>query len=128
MKQGSDLSIIPHGFSESFKHGVHAFFTQGINIEAEEEIWREDGFAIVFEEKQRDSGRAAILALAHEYQQGAIFEYEKDERITLPTSGDVSQALTVRINKKSEVEVTNFIMSGGQKAINTFNRPWGELS
>jgi hypothetical protein len=43
----------------------------------EGEGWREDGYTLAFEPGDRDAGRAAVLGLAREYQQAAVYEYAR---------------------------------------------------
>jgi Protein of unknown function (DUF3293) len=40
------------------------------------EHWREDGFVVAYDPADRSAGEAAIVALAIEYQQGAIFGFD----------------------------------------------------
>lgn len=75
------------------------------------ESWREDGFVIVFDNAQLDAARAAIVGIAKEFQQGAIFEYTASEagecylrRTTVPALSDevAEEALMQRVVQPAE--------------------------
>lgn len=38
--------------------------------------WREDGFVVAYDKKDKRDGEAAIIALARQYEQGAIYGFE----------------------------------------------------
>jgi hypothetical protein len=51
--------------------------------------WREDGFTLLFPRADADAAREAVLAIARQFEQGAIFEYA-------PVLDDDSETLLVR--------------------------------
>jgi len=56
---------------------AHIFPSFGYSLE---EKWREDGFVVLFSSPgEVDQARAAIIEIAKEFQQGAIFEYRSSE-------------------------------------------------
>ena len=78
--------------------------TWGYNLK---EDWREDGFCLAFPvkdgEKEAECARAAVISIAKEFGQGAVFEYCKGEndnsmlRTTVPvlSSDDIRKEVTV---------------------------------
>ena len=63
------------------------------------EGWREDGFALSFNENEVAVGRNAVLNLARDFNQGAIYEFKVDEK-----SGRLFRSVVWCDEKKREIE------------------------
>ena len=106
-----DLQVLSPSPSMIFpSYGVHL-----------SEGWREDGFCVGFTPEHVHEGRAAIIALATKYQQGAIFEYQqlsldnspdpenyKIERYTVPAAaGDEVKGVMTLIRLEDKPILNN---------------------
>ena len=81
-----------------------------------EEKWREDGFVVLFAPGEADDARAAIIEVAKEFKQGAIFEYHRSElgdrflmRTTVPALVDEG-AETVTMVRIAAAEKGNLML------------------
>ena len=96
---------------------IHIYPSFGYSIT---EKWREDGFVVAFLPEDVDAARMAIVDIAKEFDQGAIFEYaasEDDDRFLRRTT-------VPALSKEEPEEVLMVRIAAPEPGNEMLDRPW----